>query len=172
MGFTPASGVMMATRSGDIDPGLAAYLAQSEAMTPAQFNHMVNFESGLLGVSQSSGDMQVLLDRSLDDTTAADAVNLYCHLVKQRLGAFAATLGGLDTLVFSGGIGENAPAIRAQICDGLGFLGIALDAGRNRAGEAVISATNAVTVRVIATDEEAMIAHHIADLVGHARPAA
>lgn len=172
MGFTPASGVMMATRSGDIDPGLAAYLAQSEAMTPAQFHHMVNFESGLLGVSQSSSDMQVLLDRPPDDTNAADAVNLYCHLVKQRIGAFAATLGGLDTLIFSGGIGQNAPAIRAQICDGLGFLGITLDAGRNRAGEAVISAADTVTVRVIATDEEAMIAHHIADLIGHARPAA
>lgn len=171
MGFTPASGVMMATRSGDIDPGLAAYLAQSEAMTPAQFHHMVNFESGLLGVSQSSGEMQVLLDRSPEDTNAADAVNLDCHLIKQRIGAFAATLGGLDTLVFWGGIGENAPAIRAQICDGLGFLGITIDARRNMVGEAAISAANAITVRVIATDEETMIAHHIAGLTGNARPA-
>lgn len=171
MGFTPASGVMMATRSGDIDPGLAAYLAHSEAMTPAQFHHMVNFESGLLGVSQSSGDMQVLLDRSPDDTKAADAVDLYCHLVKQRIGAFAATLGGLDTLVFSGGIGENAPAIRAQICDGLGFLGITLDTGRNMAGAPVISTSGAVTVRVIATDEEAMIAHHVAGLIAPTPPA-
>lgn len=171
MGFTPASGVMMAKRSGDIDPGLAAYLAQSEAMTPAQFHHMVNFESGLLGVSQSSGDMQVLLDRLPDDTSAADAVNLYCHLVKQRIGAFAATLGGLDTLVFSGGIGENAPAIRAQICDGLSFLGVTLGADHNVAGAPVISTSGAVTVRVIATDEEAVIARHVARLIAPVPPA-
>lgn len=162
MGFTPASGIMMATRSGDIDPGLGAYLARRDAMSPAQYNHMLNCESGLLGLSETSGDMHTLLASAPDDPRAAEAIGLYCHLVKQRIGAFAATLGGLDTLVFAGGIGENAPAIRAAICDGLGFLGITIDAARNKAGAPVISADNAAaTVRVIATDEEIMMARHV-----------
>jgi acetate kinase len=171
MGFTPASGVMMATRSGDIDPGLGAYLARRDALSPAQYNHMLNCESGLLGLSETSGDMHALLACAPDDPRAAEAIALYCHLVKQRIGAFAATLGGLDTLVFAGGIGENVPAIRAAICDGLGFLGITIDPARNKAGASVISADHtAATVRVIATDEEIMMARHVGRLIAPAIP--
>lgn len=171
MGFTPASGVMMATRSGDVDPGLGAYLARSNAMTPARFHHMLNFESGLLGLSETSGDMHALLAIAPEDPRAAEAIGLYCHLVKQRIGAFAATLGGLETLVFAGGIGENAAAIRAAICDGLGFLGITIDDARNNAGASVISVDHApATVRVIATDEEIMIARVVGGLIAPAFP--
>lgn len=171
MGFTPASGVMMATRSGDVDPGLGAYLARSNAMSPARFHHMLNFESGLLGVSETSGDMHELLASAPADHRAAEAIILYAYLVKQRIGAFAATLGGLDTLVFAGGIGENSPAIRAAICDGLGFLGISINAARNEAGAPVISAGHAATqVRVIATDEEIMIARQVAGCIAAALP--
>lgn len=166
MGFTPASGVMMATRSGDVDPGLGAYLARSHAITPAQFDHMLSFESGLLGISETSGDMRDLLASAPEDPRAAEAIGLYCHLIKQRIGAFAATLGGLDTLVFTGGIGENAPSVRAAICDGLGFLGIIIDAGRNAIGASIISADHAAaTVRVIPTDEEIMIARLVGDFI-------
>ncbi len=170
MGFTPASGVMMATRSGDVDPGIGAYLAQSNAMTPAQFHHMLNFKSGLLGISETSGDMHELLASAPEDPRAAEAIDLYCHLIKQRIGAFAATLGGLDTLVFAGGIGENAPFVRAAICDGLEFLGISIDAGQNDSGAPVISADHAAaTVRVIATDEEIMIARLVGNLLSQAQ---
>lgn len=170
MGFTPASGVMMATRSGDVDPGIGAYLARSNAMTPAQFHHMLNFESGLLGISETSGDMHELLASAPEDPRAAEAIGLYCHLIKQRIGAFAATLGGLDTLVFSGGIGENAPSVRAAICDGLAFLGIIINAGQNDSGAPIISADHApATVRVIATDEEVMIARLVGNVMASAQ---
>jgi len=165
MGFTPAAGVPMSTRSGDLDPGLVWYLAQTEQMTAEQFHHMVNRESGLLGVSDTSSDLRDLLGREADDVRAAEAVALFCYQVKKCIGAFAAALGGLDTLVFAGGIGENAPVIRARICAGLGFLGIQLDPTRNQSGEPVISAdAGRVDVRVIGTDEEAMIAKAIGRL--------
>jgi acetate kinase len=160
MGFTPASGLPMSTRSGDLDPELIAYLAQIEKMTPAQFAHMVNHESGLLGVSELSADMCDLLAAEPDDTRAAEAVALYCYQVKKWIGGFAAALGGLDTLVFSGGIGENAPLIRTHICEGLGFLGIELDAISNQEGIGLISKQGSqVSVRVIRTNEELTIAH-------------
>jgi acetate kinase len=159
MGFTPAAGVMMSTRSGDLDPGLVGYLARTEGMTAEQFDRMVNHESGLLGISETSADMRDLLERETDDPRAAEAVALFCYQVKKGIGALAAALGGVDAIVFTGGIGENAPAVRARICDGLGFLGVQLDAGRNLAGDAVISlALSRVVVRVIPTDEEGMIA--------------
>jgi acetate kinase len=159
MGFTPAAGVPMSTRSGDLDPGLGWYLAQTESMTAQQFHQMVNQESGLLGVSESSSDLRDLLAREASDVRAAEAVALFCYQVKKWIGAFATALGGLDTLVFAGGIGENAPAIRARICDGLGFLGVHLDENRNAAGEPVISADHGhVRVRVIRTDEDVIIA--------------
>jgi acetate kinase len=159
MGFTPAAGVPMSTRSGDLDPGLVLYLAQTEHMTAQQFHKMVNRESGLLGVSETSSDMRDLLDRETSDVRAADAVALFCYQVKKWIGAFAAALGGLDTLVFAGGIGENAPVIRARICEELGFLGIRFDDIRNASGEPVISAdASRVQVRVIRTDEDVMIA--------------
>ena len=159
MGFTPAAGVPMSTRSGDLDPGLVWYLAQTEHMSAQQFHQMVNHESGLLGVSETSSDLRDLLAREALDVCAAEAVALFCYQVKKWIGAFAAALGGLDTLVFAGGIGENAPVIRARICEGLGFLGIQLDGVRNAAGEPVISAdASHAEVRVIRTDEEVIIA--------------
>ena len=121
----------MSTRSGDLDPGLVSYLARTEKMTAPQFHQMVNHESGLLGVSETSSDMRDLLDREMKDMRAAEAVALFCYQAKKWIGSFAAALGGLDTLVFAGGIGENAPLIRERICDGLGFLGIELDEKRN-----------------------------------------
>ena len=167
MGFTPAAGVPMSTRSGDLDPGLVWYLARTEKMSAKQFNEMVNSRSGLLGVSETSSDMRDLLDREAQDVRAAEAVALFCYQVRKWIGAFAAALGGLDTLVFSGGIGENAPAIRARICDGLGFLGIDLEEMRNTANEGVISAgASRVAVRVIRTDEERMIARTVCSVLG------
>src|SRR5206468_595168 len=167
MGFTPAAGLVMSTRSGDLDPGLVAFLGRSEQMTETQFDRMIHPESGLLGVSEISSDMRDLLAREAADVRAAEAVALFCYQAKKWLGAFAATLGGLDTLVFSGGIGENNPSIRARICDGLSFLGIELDEARNRENAPVISTQNGrVTVRVIRTDEERMIARSTCRLLG------
>ncbi|MEO8204070.1 MAG: acetate/propionate family kinase [Betaproteobacteria bacterium] len=162
MAFTPAAGVPMSTRSGDLDPGLAWYLAQSEGMGAQQFDRMVNQESGLLGMSETSSDIRDLLAAESNDTRAAEAVAVFCYQVRKWIGAFAAALGGLDTLVFAGGIGENAPLIRARICADLGFLGVTLDAGRNEAGEAVISADGSrVVARVMRTDEDVIIARAV-----------
>ena len=167
MSFTPTAGVPMSTRSGDLDPGLVWYLARTEKMNSKQFNEMVNFQSGLLGVSETSSDMHDLLEHEAQDARAAEAVALFCYQVKKWIGAFAAALGGLDTLVFAGGIGEKAPAVRARICEGLGFLGIELEKKRNAANEGVIStATGSVAVRVIHTDEELMIARTVCDVLG------
>ena len=159
MGFTPTAGVPMSTRSGDLDPGLVWYLMQTEQVTAQQFHKMINHESGLLGVSETSSDLRDLLGRETSDVRAAEAVALFCYQVKKWIGAFAAALGGLDTLVFAGGIGENAPAIRTRICEGLGFLGVRFDEIRNAAGEPLISADQGhVQVRVIRTDEDVIIA--------------
>ncbi len=167
MGFTPTSGMMMSTRSGDLDPGLVGYLARTEAMSAKQFNEMANLRSGLLGVSETSSDMRDLVDRETNDVRAAEAVALFCYQVKKWIGAFAAALGGLDTLVFAGGVGENAPTVRARICDGLGFLGIELEEERNAANEGVISArASRVPVRVIPTDEERVIAETVCRVLG------
>ena len=162
MGFTPTAGLVMSTRSGDLDPGLAPYLARTEQMTTSQFYKMVNHESGLLGVSETSSDMRDLLDHEKKDVRAAEAVALFCYQAKKWIGSFAAALGGLDTLVFAGGIGENAPLVRTRICEGLDFLGIELNESRNKETAGVIS-TNAsrATVRVIRTDEELMIARSV-----------
>ena len=162
MSFTPTGGVPMSTRSGDLDPGLVWYLERTEKITAKKFNEMVNFQSGLLGISETSSDMHDLLERETKDVRAAEAVALFCYQVKKWIGAFAAALGGLDTLVFAGGIGENAPVVRARICDGLGFLGIELEEKQNEANAAVISApAGRVAVRVIHTDEELMIAKSV-----------
>lgn len=167
MGFTPTGGVPMSTRPGDLDPGVAWYLMQSETLTPAQFDHLINHESGLLGISETSWDMQDLLDRQANDIRAAEAVDLFCYQIKKYVGAFTSVLGGLETLVFSGGIGEHAPQVRARICQGLTFLGIDLDDQRNAANATVISTdTSRVTVRVIPTDEEKMIAQTVYRLMG------
>jgi acetate kinase len=162
MGFTPTAGVTMSTRSGDLDPGLVWYLARSEKMGAQQFNEMVNFQSGLLGISETSSDMRDLLECEADDVRAAEAVALFCYQIKKQIGAYAAALGGLDTLVFSGGIGENAAVIRARICEGLAFLGIEIEAKQNAANGGVIStASSRVAVHVIHTDEEQMIARTV-----------
>ena len=167
MSFTPTAGVPMSTRSGDLDPGLVWYLARTEKMSAKQFNEMVNFQSGLLGVSETSSDMRDLLKCESQDVRAAEAVALFCYQVKKWVGAFAAALGGLDTLVFAGGIGENAPIVRTRICEGLGFLGIAIEEKRNAANEGVISAAaSQVVVRVIRTDEECMIAKTVCRVLG------
>jgi acetate kinase len=162
MSFTPTAGVPMSTRSGDLDPGLVAFLARSEKMSAKQFNEMVNFQSGLLGISETSSDMRDLLECEADDVRAAEAVALFCYQIKKWIGAYAAALGGLDTLVFSGGIGENAPVIRTRICEGLEFLGIEIGIKQNAANEGVISTPSSrVDVHVIHTDEEQMIARTV-----------
>ncbi|MGA3180186.1 MAG: acetate/propionate family kinase [Verrucomicrobiota bacterium] len=167
MGFTPTAGLVMSTRSGDLDPGLAPYLARTEQITAKDFYEMVNHKSGLLGVSETSPDMRDLLERESHDLRAAEAVALFCYQARKWLGAFAAALGGLDSLVFSAGIGENCPSVRARICEGLGFLGVELDEARNAGNAAVISAqTGRVTVRLIRTDEELMIARSARRLLG------
>ena len=170
MSFTPTAGVPMSTRSGDLDPGLVWYLTRTEKMGAKQFNEMVNFQSGLLGVSGTSSDMRDLLEHETHDVRAAEAVALFCYEIKKWIGAFAAALGGLDMLVFAGGIGENAPPVRARICDGLGFLGIELEEKLNAANEGVISAAaSPVEVRVIHTDEELMIAKMVFQVLGLGR---
>tara|TARA_R110002124_G_scaffold79785_1_gene211756 strand:- start:11902 stop:13086 length:1185 start_codon:yes stop_codon:yes gene_type:complete len=167
MGFTPAAGLMMSTRSGDLDPGLVYYLAQTQHMTAVEFQRMVNHESGLLGVSEVSSDIRDLLACEEHDARAAEATALFCYQVKKWIGSFAAVLGGVDTLVFTGGIGENAPVIRERICDGMEFLGIQLNAERNRDNAALVSTDNSATVvRVIRTDEELMIARSVSRLLG------
>jgi len=167
MSFTPTAGVPMSTRSGDLDPGLHWYLARTEGLNAKAFNEMVNFQSGLLGISETSSDMRVLLDHETQDVRAAEAVEMFCYQVKKWIGAFAAALGGLNTLVFAGGIGENAPLVRARICEGLEFLGIGIDEERNAANEGLISSSaGRVSVRVIHTDEELMIAETVGRVLG------
>jgi acetate kinase len=136
-------------------------------MTAAQFSRMTNFESGLLGISETSSDMRDLLEREATDLRAQEAVALYCYEIKKQLGAYAAALGGLDTLVFTGGIGENAPLVRERVCEGLSFLGIVLDPRRNAANATLISPDSArVRVRVLATDEELVIARAVNRALG------
>ena len=167
MAFTPAAGIPMGTRSGDLDPGLISYFARSENMSPQEFDRMINFQSGLLGMSETSSDMRALLHHEGKDVRAAEAVAVFCYQVRKWIGAFAATLGGLDQLVFAGGVGENAPVVRARICEGLEFLGIELDAKRNANTAALISReAGLVKVRVIHTDEEVMIARSVSDVLG------
>ncbi len=162
MGFTPAAGLVMSSRTGDLDPGVLYYLAQVERMSASRLQEVVTHESGLRGVSGTSSDMRDLLAAEGHDPRAADAVGLFCYQVKKWIGAYAAALGGIDTLVFAGGIGEHAPPIRARICADLEFLGIALHRGRNARGAPLISRDSApVAVRVIPTDEELMIARSV-----------
>jgi acetate kinase len=159
MAFTPTAGLVMATRPGDIDPGLLLYLMRTQNLSATQMEQFIATRCGLLGISQTSADMRDLLARQASDPRAADAIDLFCQQAKKFLAALAATLGGIDTLVFSAGIGEHVPAIRAAICNGLEFLGIRLDPIANATSTPLISPPNAaVTVRVIPTDEERIIA--------------
>jgi acetate kinase len=159
MSFTPMGGVIMSTRSGDLDPGLVSYLVRIERWTADQIEDMLSHRAGLLGISGTTGDMRELLARERTDSAGRLAIAMYTYQIKKWIGGFAAALGGLDTLVFSGGIGEHAPTVRTTICEGLDFIGVQLDENRNRANAPVISRPAArVTVRVIPTDEELMIA--------------
>jgi acetate kinase len=169
MGFTPAGGLMMGTRTGDLDPAVVLFLVEQAGLQPAAVREMVNARSGLLGVSGTSSDMQELLAREATDPAAALAIELFCYQAKKFAGAMVALLGGLDTLVFTAGIGENAAAVRTRICAGLEFLGIRIDSARNGRHAAIISEdTGSVTVRVMKTDEEVMIARHTLQVISPA----
>jgi len=171
MGLTPAGGLMMGTRSGDLDPGVMLYLLDEKNLPPAALREMLNRKSGLLGVSAISSDMQDLLGKRATEPRADEAIALYCHNARKFLGALASVLGGVDIVVFTGGIGENAAAVRNDICEGLQFLGIDIDQERNAANSSVISKpTGRVAVRVIKTDEEGIIARHTRDLLAEASP--
>lgn len=160
MAFTPAAGLPMSTRSGDLDPGVFPYLARTGGMTAEQFDDMVNHQSGMLGISETSSDLRDLLTAEADDPRAAEAVALFCYQARKWIGAYAAALGGLDTLVFAGGIGEHSAPARARICGGLDFLGLRLDPALNTANNPLISpAGGGVRVRVIRTDEEIVLAN-------------
>lgn len=165
MGLTPTSGLVMATRSGDLDPGVLLYLLR-RGMDVAGLDTLVNKESGLLGVSGTSADVRELLAREPHDPRAAEALELFCYQARKFIGALATTLGGLDALVFTGGIGEHAAPLRERICEGLRFMGVRLDTARNASHSAVISADDSpVTVRVVPTDEDLVIARHTRRIV-------
>src|SRR5277367_5813293 len=167
MGFTPLEGLVMSARSGDVDPGLLLYLLAEKKMSAKQAGTLLNKRSGLLGVSASTGDMRGLLEKAPQDAHAAEAIVLFCYRAKKYVGAYAAALGGLDALVFTGGIGERAPAVRERICSGLDFLGIRLEAAPNAANAPVISSSDSrVNVRVIQTNEDLMIVQHVITVLG------
>ena len=160
MGFSPAGGLIMSTRSGDLDPGIILYLLSEESLSSSQVSQMVNHQAGLLGVSEISSDMKELLEKE-NNPNAIQAIELFCYQAKKYLGSLSAVLGGVDMLVFTGGIGENAPSIRQRICKDMSFLGIRLDLIRNNSNAPVIStADSPVTIRVMKTNEELMIARH------------
>jgi len=161
MSFTPTAGLVMATRTGDLDPGVLIHLLRAEKLSTDHLDHLVNRESGLLGISETTADVRTLLAHEASDPRAAEAIAVFCYQARKWIGAMAAALGGLDTLVFAGGIGENAAEIRTRICKDLTFLGVRIASERNVACAAVISEDDApVTVRVIRTNEEAMLARN------------
>jgi acetate kinase len=171
MGFTPTGGLMMGTRSGDLDPGVLVHLLANEGFDARAIERLVDHESGLLGVSGTTSDMKALLETRATEPHAAEAVELFCYVLRKHVGAFAAVLGGLDTLVFTGGIGERAAPVREETCRGLEHLGIRIDRERNARHDPIVSARgSACTVRIVRTDEDLMIARHTRALV--ARPAA
>ena len=160
MGLTPTGGFMMSTRTGDLDPGVLLYLLRA-GYSAEKLAQLLDHQSGLLGVSGISSDMKTLLEKRSADPAAAKAVEMFCYGVRKFIGAYAAILGGLDLLVFTGGIGERAAAVREEICRDLEFLGINLDPQANKQHAALISAPNSkCKVRVVPTDEDLMIARH------------
>ena len=166
MGFTPAGGFMMGTRPGDLDPGVIVYLLEQKRYDAKRLAELVNLESGLLGVSGLSSDVKTLLDARAANADAAMAIEMFCYQIRKSVGALAAALGGLDMLIFTGGIGEHAAAIRAEVCDGLEYLGLAIDSRRNEANEDTISSAGSkCRVRVIPTNENLMVARHTTALV-------
>lgn len=167
MAFTPTAGLVMGTRPGDLDPGLVVHLMRLEKLSPAEADDLISNRCGLLGISGTTADMSDLLARRGDDALAGEAVDVFCYQARKWVGAYAAALGGLDTLVFSGGIGEHSAVVRRSICDGLEFLNLRLDAERNDRHAPVISTDgSAVTVRVMSTDEEIMIARAVRSVLG------
>jgi len=166
MGFTPTGGVVMATRSGDLDPGVLLYLLRTRGLSADALSRIVNVEGGLAGISGTTGDMRTLLDRYDGDPHAAEAVEIFCYQVSKAVGAMATALGGLDALVFTGGIGEHAVAVRSRVCARLAWTGIALDETRNAAHAAIISRPDAsVVVRIVPANEEVMLARHLRALL-------
>jgi acetate kinase len=169
MGFTPLEGLVMSTRSGDVDAGALLYLMENKNIAAKEMSHLLNKESGLLGISGRSGDMRVLLDKTHEDAECAKAVEIFCYRTKKYIGAYAAALGGLEALIFAGGIGEHAPAVRKKICEGLEFLGIALDSASNEANAALLSPPGSgVKVRIVKTNEDLTIARHVREVLGWA----
>lgn len=159
MGFTPASGIVMSTRTGDIDPGLIDYLLRERNMTLTDVSQLVYKQSGLLGVSGTTADMYTLLQQRHEDKRADLAVDLFCYTITKTIGAYAAAMGGVDSIIFSAGIGERSATIRRQITDRLGFLGIVIDDERNERGDRLISAEHSrIGVHVIPTHEDTIIA--------------
>jgi acetate kinase len=169
MGLTPIGGVMMGTRSGDLDPGVLLYLMRERGYDAERLDQVVQREAGLLGVSQISSDMKTLLERRESDARASEAIAMFCYSIRKNVGALAAVLGGLDTLVFTGGIGERSSPVRWEICERLGHLGVVLDAKSNAAHrDTISSAASPCTVRVVVTDEDLMIARHAQALLAAA----
>jgi acetate kinase len=167
MGFTPLEGLVMGTRSGDVDPGALLYLIREKKMSAKEVDKLLNKESGLLGISGTTSDVRALLSEMGRDHRASEALDVFCYRAKKYIGGYAAVLGGLDLLVFTGGIGEHAPEVRRRICEGLDFLGIRLDERANEANAEVISAVDGrVKVRVVKTNEDLMIARHTATVLG------
>ena len=166
MGFSALGGLMMGTRCGDLDPGILLYLMDEKGYDARQLEKLLYQRSGLIGVSGISSDMKTLLDKSTTEPHAAQAVELFCYTARKYIGALSAVLGGLDTLVFTGGIGERAAPVRWCICDGLEYLGIKLDSKNNNAGADTISTKDSTcSVRVIPTNEDLMIARHTRTLL-------
>ncbi len=166
MGYTPTGGFMMGTRTGDLDPGLLIYLLTERGYDATTLEQLVNDQSGLLGVSGISPDMKTLLDQRAHNAHAAQAIDMFCYQLRKTIGALTAVLGGLDTLVFTGGIGEHAAPVRWEVCRGLGYLGIQLDSQQNERHDTIISSReSACTVRVVPTNEDLMIAQHTRTLL-------
>jgi acetate kinase len=159
MGLTPIGGIVMSTRTGDIDPGVITHLMRETHASADDLERLLSRESGLLAISGRSGDVRELRARESEDDDCRLALAVFCYEIRKRIGAFAAALEGLDALVFSGGIGEHASSIRERICAGLEFVGVAVDPERNAANAPVISGDDSrVRVRVIAANEELAIA--------------
>jgi acetate kinase len=164
MGLTPTGGIMMGTRSGDLDPGVIIHLLDAGSDARA-LERMLDHDSGLRGVSETSADVRTLLEQRANDERAALAIDMFTYQVRKMIGAYAAALGGIDSLVFTGGIGEHAPLIRSEVCAPLAHLGIRLDATANEQNAELISVSDsACKVRVVTTNEELMIARHTARL--------
>jgi acetate kinase len=166
MGLTPTGGMVMSTRSGDLDPGILLYLLRSRGFSADDVDDVTKHKGGLLGISDSSSDMRELLAAGATNPNAEEAIEVFCYQAKKFIGGYAAALGGIDTLVFTGGIGEQSSEVRARICEGLGFLGVEIDAASNAENAETISTTaSRVRVRTIKTNEEAMIARHTREAI-------